>query len=52
MKTLARTVSLLAFIALLAMLGLHALAALFWGAWDHEALRDRPMIEERGRFET
>jgi len=38
MKTLARTASLLAFIALLAMLGLHALAALFWGSWDHDGL--------------
>ncbi len=38
MKTLAMGVSILASSALVAMLGLHALGALFWGSWDQDAL--------------
>ena len=38
MKKLAMAVSILAVIALLAMLGLHTLGALFWGSWDQDGL--------------
>ena len=38
MKTLAMGASILASIALVAMLVLHAFAALFWGSWDQDGL--------------
>ena len=38
MKTLAMGITILATIALLAMLGLHTFSALFWGSWDQDGL--------------